>query len=121
MAQHLSPETGKIITRLELETDFPSRIIKAYIPSLPPAGRDALTDLPKYCRIVGLMFRAWAVYTKGREGRPGLRVTIDEALQKRRERIAGMRRVGDIERLIDLEGRMMLILATKLERNTQVE
>jgi hypothetical protein len=77
-------------------------------------------NLIKYCRIVGLLFRTWAVYTKGREGWPGLRGIIDDALRKRNERIAGMSGREDVKRIVGLEGRMMMVLATKLERDTGI-
>jgi hypothetical protein len=120
MAQELCPEAGRAITRLRLELDFPSRIMEAYIPSLPPAGREGPVNLIKYCRIVGLLFRAWVVYTKGQDGWPGLRGIIDDSLRKRNERIAGMSGGENVERIVDLEGRMMMVLAMKLERDTGV-
>ena len=120
MAQQLSPEAGSIISQRKLG-DFPSRLFQAYIPSLPPSGRNASVDLIKYCSIVGLLFRAWALYTKGRVAIPRLREIIDTALQKRRERIAGMRGADEIRWVVDLEGQMMMVLALNVERDTSSE
>jgi hypothetical protein len=94
--------------------------MRAYIPSVPPAGRDASVDLVKYCRIVGLLFRGWVINTNGQEGWPGLRDIVDKAIQKRRERVAGIKGAKEMEGIVNVEGRMLMVLALKLERDTGV-
>jgi len=91
--------------------------LMGYIRSLPPSGREAAPDLAKYSIIVGILFRSWIKHTEGKEGGPELVVCVEEAIKRRESRIAALKQ-GDREifgNLVRREGRMMKLLAKKLE------
>ena len=90
--------------------------VMIYIRSLPPNGREAATDLAKYCIIVGLLFRLWITYTKGKEGCAELVDVVEEALQRRETRIASLKQADreEVGGLARREGRMLKLLALKL-------
>ena len=121
IAQQLSPESTNIVARFQLG-EFSSKVVQAYIPSLPSAGREAAPDLAKYCIVVGLLFRAWILYTKGQEGRAGLVAVVDEAVHRREERIKGLKGPAraKVEGVVNREGQMMKVLAAKLAKDTGV-
>jgi hypothetical protein len=121
MAQQLSPESAKLIVQHKA-LDFSSKLLLAYIPSLPLTGRDAASHLAKYCIITGILFRGWLVYTNAEEGCPGLRVTIEKAIEKRKERLENLKPSAreEVESAVRLEGRILETLVLKLERDTGV-
>ena len=121
MAQQLSPESAKTISKLGQE-DFSSRVLRGYILSLPPAGREAAPDLAKYCIVTGFLFRGWIVYTKGEEEYSGLLGIVDEATSKRQGRLEMLRgsAKADVERIVNSEGLMMKTMAMRVHKGTGI-
>lgn len=121
MAQQLSPESAETISKLEQE-DFSARVLKGYILSLPPGGREAAPNLAKYCIVAGFLFRRWIVYTKGKEGYSGLVGIVDEANRKRMGRLKMLRGSAkeDVERIVNSEGFMMKTMAMRVQKNTGI-
>ena len=121
MAQQLSPESVKAINSFNLE-EFPAKVLRAYIPSLPSGRRDGANDLVKYCIVVGFLFRGWVFSTKAKERYPGLTGIVNEAIRKRKNRLESLKdgERQDIENVISLEAMMMKTLAIKVEKETGV-
>lgn len=121
MAQQLSPESVKSIAKHK-EMEFSMKLLLAYIPSLPPTGREGAPDLAKYCIVTGILFRTWLLYTKAQEGCPGLRVAIEKAIERRKERLESLKQSAraEVEGIVRLEGRILETLALKLERDTGI-
>ena len=121
IAQQLSPESARAISELEQE-DFSSRVLKGYILSLPPTGREAAPDLAKYCVVTGFLFRGWIVYTKGEEGYSGLLRIVDEANMKRLGRLEMLRGSAkeEVERIVKSEGFMMKTMAMRVQKDTGI-
>jgi hypothetical protein len=121
MAQQLSPESAKAVSKLEQE-DFSSRVLKCYILCLPPAGREAAPDLAKYCVVTGFLFRGWIGYTKGEEGYSGLIEIVEEAHRKRLGRLDMLRGSAkeDVARIVNSEGFMMKAMAIRVQKDMEL-
>lgn len=121
MAQQLSAESVKAINKFHLE-DFSLKVFRAYIPSLPPTGREAATDLAKYCVVTGFLFRGWVVYNKAKERYSGLSAIVQEAIRRREERLESLKdgARADVEGVVQRESRIMLALAKKVQNTTGV-
>jgi hypothetical protein len=113
MACLLVPETEKTMDKLA-RSDLRTRLIHAYIPSLPPKSDEAGVSLVRYCVIVGILLRACVVHTKGQQYWSGLGKVVDEALQRREERLKEIGDADEIEEVIR-EAKMMRIFADKAE------
>jgi hypothetical protein len=116
-AQQISPESARSIVQLQ-SNSFSLQSLMVYIRSLPQGGREAASDLAKYSIIVGILLRSWVSHTRGKEGGRELVSCVEEAMKRREPRIAALKQ-GDREEIGDLvrrEGRMMKLMAMKLQR-----
>src|SRR5271170_1710385 len=122
MAYHLlSTESSKRVVKFHAD-GFATELIKGYMLSLPSGGREAATNLAKYCIITGFLFRGWVRHTKGEEGYPRLVEIGSEITRKREESLETLKPAerAKIEDVVRREGRYIQIIALKLQRDTGV-
>jgi hypothetical protein len=68
--------------------------------------------------VVGFLFRGWVLEQNGKQGHPGLAEIVNDAIQRREDRLKGLQCRGDIIGVVRGEGRILRTLAMKMERYT---
>ena len=120
MALRLSSEAAKLIRRLESDkySTSSSRLFRGYLCSLPLTGREGAGDLAKYCIITGYLFRAWVLRTNKEERYDGLIDAVDDAIQKRDDRLQSLKPSArqEVEDVVRRENCILKLLVLKLER-----
>lgn len=118
MTCQLAPELGKVdimgIYEIKL---FADNLFQHYLPCLPPpTGKEAASNLMKYCIISGLLFRGWVLYTKGKSKYPDMDTIVDAAIRRREQRVTELKHdtKDEVKQVVSREGRFLKAFSRKV-------
>ena len=129
LAERLSPDAVRRIENLNYRRDslgppdLSLKIARGYLPALPPKGKDAASNLAKYCVVTGLILRGWMVSTKGMgKGKKEMRGAVDQAILVREERFQELKGgcKTEVETVLRREEMMLKAFVRKLEKDSGV-